>query len=341
MSASDSRVYCVIAPLSTLPVGAWIDRTHWPRHVTVFPPFRAGPGDVDALAAVLRHVAAATPPLSAAVGDEALFGPHHDTAVQLVDSGALGHLHATLLDAFGSAVAVSPLTPHYSGAGYRPHVTVTDDRRLERGATLELRETVLVEIAPVTGKSRVEKSRAVAVAVAELGRNETDEPVSAKRAAGTWAALQDRGIRSWVIGGWGIDALVGHQTRDHHDLDLLVLDTDVGRMLGSLGPSALRYLWSENRWHDGLPSAFVADIAGVEVDVHVVGLADGVVRILSEHSIKLPVGALTGSGIVGGVRVACATAEAQRIMHAGYDLPEKQKRDLEALAAGEAASQPL
>jgi lincosamide nucleotidyltransferase A/C/D/E len=26
--------------------------------------------------------------------------------------------------------------------------------------------------------------------------------------------------RVWAAGGWGVDALVGHQTRDHRDLDL-------------------------------------------------------------------------------------------------------------------------
>ena len=26
----------------------------------------------------------------------------------------------------------------------------------------------------------------------------------------------------WLMGGWGIDALLGRQTRRHHDLDVLV-----------------------------------------------------------------------------------------------------------------------
>ena len=145
--------------------------------------------------------------------------------------------------------------------------------------------------------------------------------------------LEDERIRSWVVGGWGIDALVGMQTREHHDLDLFVLDEDVGKMLEFLeaSDSGVRYLWSENRWHDGLPSAFVADIAGVEVDVHVVGLDGDAVRILSEHSIELPVHALSGSGRIAGRQVACATAQAQFAMHTGYDLPEKQLHDLENL----------
>ena len=35
-------------------------------------------------------------------------------------------------------------------------------------------------------------------------------------------ALDAAGVRAWVEGGWGIDALVGRSTREHDDLDLAV-----------------------------------------------------------------------------------------------------------------------
>jgi lincosamide nucleotidyltransferase A/C/D/E len=35
------------------------------------------------------------------------------------------------------------------------------------------------------------------------------------------AVLREAGAEVWVGGGWGIDALVGEQTRDHRDLDLM------------------------------------------------------------------------------------------------------------------------
>ncbi|MDQ3485221.1 MAG: hypothetical protein M3445_07400 [Actinomycetota bacterium] len=36
------------------------------------------------------------------------------------------------------------------------------------------------------------------------------------------AALEATGTRLWVAGGWGVDALVGRQTRARRDLDLLL-----------------------------------------------------------------------------------------------------------------------
>lgn len=35
-------------------------------------------------------------------------------------------------------------------------------------------------------------------------------------------ALAAAGVDAWLDGGWGVDALVGEQTRPHDDLDLVI-----------------------------------------------------------------------------------------------------------------------
>ena len=40
------------------------------------------------------------------------------------------------------------------------------------------------------------------------------------------APLQQAGIRVWLDGGWGVDALVGEQTREHDDLDCVIAVSD-------------------------------------------------------------------------------------------------------------------
>jgi hypothetical protein len=42
------------------------------------------------------------------------------------------------------------------------------------------------------------------------------------------ACLQRAGLDLWIDGGWGVDALLGAQTRDHDDLDLAMNRDDVG-----------------------------------------------------------------------------------------------------------------
>jgi lincosamide nucleotidyltransferase A/C/D/E len=46
--------------------------------------------------------------------------------------------------------------------------------------------------------------------------------------------LDAAGIEWWVEGGWGVDALLGVQTRDHRDLDLGVRPHDAGRVEAEL-----------------------------------------------------------------------------------------------------------
>ena len=46
--------------------------------------------------------------------------------------------------------------------------------------------------------------------------------LSAQDALALYTMLVARGVASWVMGGWGVDALLGRATRPHHDLDVLV-----------------------------------------------------------------------------------------------------------------------
>lgn len=151
-------------------------------------------------------------------------------------------------------------------------------------------------------------------------------------------ALRDAGVRAWMIGGWGLDALVGEPTRAHHDVDLLI-DADrteaAVQVLADLG-SVVRFVWSENRWsrRSGrlVPSAFVAvDRACREVDVHTIRLEAGRVAPLSRSSIDLQATALDAVGSIDGVPVPCASAAAQLVMHSGYELPDRQRDDMARL----------
>jgi lincosamide nucleotidyltransferase A/C/D/E len=142
------------------------------------------------------------------------------------------------------------------------------------------------------------------------------------------------------MGGWGVDALLGRQTRPHKDLDVLVLVDDLpdlDRVLGRHDFTRTLVWEEENRWLeiDGrrLPTAFVAtDPAGRELDVHVVEITSrGHVVVLCDVPWRLDANALDGRGRIGGVEVACVSADAQIAMHDGYDLPDTHRRDVALL----------
>ncbi len=45
-----------------------------------------------------------------------------------------------------------------------------------------------------------------------------------------YTTLENLGIEMWVDGGWGVDALLGEQTRPHKDLDIAIQQKDVSKL---------------------------------------------------------------------------------------------------------------
>jgi lincosamide nucleotidyltransferase A/C/D/E len=163
--------------------------------------------------------------------------------------------------------------------------------------------------------------------------------LSAQAAAELYELLRERGIRCWVMGGWGVDALVGQQTRDHHDLDVLLLGEDLpalGEVFRDHGFETRQVWEAENRWLDmdgtTWPTAFVAGTeADVELDVHVIELRAGVVVPLCNVPWPFDAGSLDGRGAISGRPVDCVSAQTQVAMHRGYELPKAHQRDVDLL----------
>jgi len=139
-------------------------------------------------------------------------------------------------------------------------------------------------------------------------------------------ALADAGIAAWVDGGWGVDALLGEQTREHDDLDLVIALDDSERATEALG--ALEFALAE----DERPTRFVLrDNADRRIDFHTVVFDDeggGVQTLQSGRSYRYPPEGFRGSGIIAGRPVACLTAEVQIERHTGYEPDDKDSHDV-------------
>jgi lincosamide nucleotidyltransferase A/C/D/E len=165
--------------------------------------------------------------------------------------------------------------------------------------------------------------------------------VRAEDVIGIYRRLLDNGIQVWLTGGWGIDALLGGQTRPHKDLDVIMLLDDVVRMRELLGCDGygLKELWSENRWvvdAHGVETAtafVLQDSEGRELDAHAMRLDDqgNGIPAWEVEGFVLKRQDLAGEGMVSGFTVQCLSPEMQVLCHAGYELPDKQLRDLERL----------
>jgi lincosamide nucleotidyltransferase A/C/D/E len=140
--------------------------------------------------------------------------------------------------------------------------------------------------------------------------------------------LRSEGVVAWLDGGWAVDALLGRQTREHSDVDL-VLDRDaVGRVRSMLEADGYVLL------RDELPAsvAYGHPETGDEVDLHPLRLTrdgggdqqygDG--RPPWHYGAPVP-------GVVGGEVVPCCDLDTQLRAHVGYDPRPVDHADMAAL----------
>jgi lincosamide nucleotidyltransferase A/C/D/E len=135
----------------------------------------------------------------------------------------------------------------------------------------------------------------------------------------------ENAIRVHVDGGWGVDALLGEQTRPHEDLDIAVQHKDVPRIRELLEVRGYREVARDDSWECNF---VLADDAGHELDVHSYTFdADGNLVF----GVPYPADSLTGTGVIGGVPVECISPEWMVAFHTGYELDADDYRDVTAL----------
>jgi lincosamide nucleotidyltransferase A/C/D/E len=142
--------------------------------------------------------------------------------------------------------------------------------------------------------------------------------------------LDRASIDAWLDGGWGVDALLGEQTRPHKDLDLVVRVEDTARMRDLLASRGLR----EFRGDLG-SNHVIGDGRRLEVDVHPVRFdeaGNGFYRMENGEDWVFAAEGFQGVGRLGSRVVRCLTAEQQMIDHAtGYEPIAKDFADMRLL----------
>jgi len=137
--------------------------------------------------------------------------------------------------------------------------------------------------------------------------------------------FDQHGIEVVVDGGWGVDALLGEQTRVHTDLDIALEHKDVPKLRALLEAGGYRDVPRD----DTRDSNFVmGDEHGHEVDFHS--------HTFDTHGklvfgVEYPLDSLTGTGSIQGHPVTCISAEWMVKFHAGYELDEDDYHDVSAL----------
>jgi len=128
-----------------------------------------------------------------------------------------------------------------------------------------------------------------------------------------------------IDGGWGVDALLGEQTRSHSDLDIAIQHKDVKQARALL----------EERGYKDVPRNDTRDCNFV--------LGDDQGRLVDFHTftfdtqgklvfgIEYPFESLTGSGSIMGHPVRCIRPDWMVKFHSGYKLDETDYHDVSLL----------
>jgi lincosamide nucleotidyltransferase A/C/D/E len=139
--------------------------------------------------------------------------------------------------------------------------------------------------------------------------------------------LDEHAARYWVLGGWGVDALVGRQTREHRDLDLAIDEAQWDTCLDAV--AALGYTLETDWWPIRVE---LASPLGW-VDLHPVRFAesgDGVQTGPDGTTFDYPREHLV-TGVLGGRAVPCVSAAWQERVHTGYEPRPQDLLDLAVL----------
>jgi lincosamide nucleotidyltransferase A/C/D/E len=142
-------------------------------------------------------------------------------------------------------------------------------------------------------------------------------------------------IDFYIDGGWGVDALLGEQTRRHADLDIAIQHKDVAQIRALL----------EARGYKDVPrddtrdcNFVLGDDQGHQIDIHSYTF-DAAGNLV--YGVAYPFDSLTGTGSVNKHPVKCISPEWMVKFHTGYTLDENDYHDVRALCQRFGLKMPL
>jgi lincosamide nucleotidyltransferase A/C/D/E len=152
--------------------------------------------------------------------------------------------------------------------------------------------------------------------------------------------LEAAGVRYWLAGGWGVDALLGRQTRTHGDLDIIIdkfeeNEREARHALETIGFRHVKFdtggIWMPLRSTLDDDSGNKVELMGIDWArlMRAMGFQDGDEGATSEPDDQ--VGEVYSEGTVNGRKVPCLSARVQRLFHTGFHLEPGGRHNVDLL----------
>lgn len=154
----------------------------------------------------------------------------------------------------------------------------------------------------------------------------SDLRMSAEYVVELYQLFEENGVMIWVDGGWGVDALLEEQTREHADLDIAIDHTHEAKMRELLDNRGYNVVQTNDKtdWQ------YVLGDGQHLIDVHVFGFDEAG---NNTYGTKYPKGSLAGTGKINGVVVRCIEPKWMMQFHTRYKLTDADRHDVAALCA--------
>lgn len=138
--------------------------------------------------------------------------------------------------------------------------------------------------------------------------------------------LEETGIRYWLDGGWGVDVLVGRQTRSHRDIDIDFDARHTERLLKVLKACGYEM---EVDWSPVRMELHSEELGYIDIHPFVIE-EDGRAKQANPEGGWYELEAdYFGSALFENVRIPCISAKGQKAFHTGYDPREVDEQDME------------
>ena len=138
-------------------------------------------------------------------------------------------------------------------------------------------------------------------------------------------------LRAWIGGGWGVDLLLGRQTRTHQDIDIVISPDHSDTLVRVLKNRGYRDIPTRDR----SPWNFVLGTdLGKYIDFHIFQFHDDGRITYSDprESGAIESGSLDGMGRLHGRNFRCLSAKYQIETHSGYQLKQQDIDDVTLLS---------
>ncbi len=159
----------------------------------------------------------------------------------------------------------------------------------------------------------------------ETDTNNPEKQMSSHDVVSLIQLCEENAIEVYIDGGWGVDALLGQQTRQHGDLDIALPHKQVPVLRALLETRGYREVPRD----DTRDCNFVlGDDNGHEIDLHSYTFDDQGNNVFG---VAYEPRHLTGTGSINGYPVKCIPADVMIEFHQGYEVDVDDYHDVRAL----------